>query len=52
MLIRHVARNFMGSGLFVDMSEKRQVQAQFSCLPVAVTVIYTFALYHNVIKHS
>lgn len=51
-LIRHVARIFMGSGLFVDEREKGRVQAQFSCLPVAVTLIYTFALYNNVTEHG
>lgn len=38
----------MRSGLFVDEREKGQVQAQFSCLPVQLTLIYTFALYNNV----
>lgn len=38
----------MRRGLFVDEREKGQVQAKFSCLPVALTLIYTFALYNNV----
>lgn len=38
----------MRSRLFVDEREKGRVQAQFACLPVTLTIIYTFALYNNV----
>jgi len=38
----------MRSGQFVDEREKGQVQAQFSCLSVQLTLIYAFALDNNV----
>lgn len=38
----------MRSGLFVDERGKERVQAQVSCLPVALTVINTFAVYNSV----